>query len=288
MACLFAILLELPIALAYVWMATAMPRSGGDYVFQSRVLGGAIGFPVVMSGFVIWILQWVALAGWLLAYLGVAPLFMGLGVYYDSASLIDAAVWAQSPQGKVIISIVGAAAMAALLSRRLQELRAPAVLHVCRDRPPGHHPAGAVPAHVAGAVRDGDEPLLQRRRWPHRLLPVGPEGRRRRRRQPPAQVRPRRHAAGRADRVDQPAVGHLQRGAGRRDQGRPRLQEPDVHHRRFHGRHGRHPRRPRVGRGEGCGHGLLQRRVQLLLLRGTAPPATGFGSVLPFPGISPS
>ena len=115
MACLFAILLELPIALAYVWMATAMPRSGGDYVFQSRVLGGAVGFPVVMSGFVIWIIQWVALAGWLLATLGVAPLFMGLGVYYDSKSLIDAAVWAQSAQGHVIISIVGAAAMAALL-----------------------------------------------------------------------------------------------------------------------------------------------------------------------------
>ena len=83
-ACLLAILLELPIALAYVWMATAMPRSGGDYVFQSRVFGGAIGFPVVMSGFVIWILQWVALAGWLLATLGVAPLFMGLGVHYES------------------------------------------------------------------------------------------------------------------------------------------------------------------------------------------------------------
>jgi amino acid transporter len=115
MACLAAILLELPIALAYVWMATAMPRSGGDYVFQSRVLGGAIGFPVVMSGFVIWILQWVALAGWLLAVLGVAPLFMGLGVYYRNAGLIDAAVWAQGSQGKVIISIVGAAAMATLL-----------------------------------------------------------------------------------------------------------------------------------------------------------------------------
>ena len=40
---------------------------------------------------------------------------MGLGVYYDSKSLIDAAVWAQSAQGHVIISIIGAAAMAALL-----------------------------------------------------------------------------------------------------------------------------------------------------------------------------
>lgn len=114
-ACLLAILLELPIALAYVWMATAMPRSGGDYVFQSRVLGGAVGFPVVMSGFVIWILQWVALAGWLLATLGVAPLFMGLGVHYESQGLIDAAVWAQGSQGVVTISIIGAAAMMILL-----------------------------------------------------------------------------------------------------------------------------------------------------------------------------
>ncbi|HLB61313.1 MAG TPA: APC family permease, partial [Actinomycetota bacterium] len=37
---LFAFLFELPIALAYVWLATALPRSGGDYVFQSRVFGG--------------------------------------------------------------------------------------------------------------------------------------------------------------------------------------------------------------------------------------------------------
>jgi amino acid transporter len=84
-------------------------------VFQSRVLGGAIGFPVVMSGFVVWILQWVALAGWLLATLGLAPLFMGLGVYYESTGLIDAAVWVQSAQGVVITSIVGAAVMAAVL-----------------------------------------------------------------------------------------------------------------------------------------------------------------------------
>jgi hypothetical protein len=84
-------------------------------VFQSRVLGGAIGFPVVMSGFVVWILQWVALAGWLLAVLGVAPLLMGLGVNWENQGLIDAAVWCQSAAGVVTISIIGAAAMAILL-----------------------------------------------------------------------------------------------------------------------------------------------------------------------------
>ena len=114
-ACLYAILFELPFALAFVWLATAMPRSGGDYVFQSRVFGGTFGFPIVMSGFVIWILQWVALAGWLQANLGLAPLFMGLGYYYKSTGLIDAAVWCQSAQGVVTISIIGAAAIATLL-----------------------------------------------------------------------------------------------------------------------------------------------------------------------------
>ena len=116
MACLFATLLELPIALAYVWMATAMPRSGGDYVFQSRVLGGAIGFPIVMSGFVIWILQWLALAGWLFANLGLAPLFLGLGVHYHSTGLINAGIWAEGKSGIVTVSIIGMALMAALLT----------------------------------------------------------------------------------------------------------------------------------------------------------------------------
>jgi amino acid transporter len=68
-----------------------------------------------MSGFVIWILQWVALAGWLQANLGFAPLFMGLGYRYESRSLIDAAVWCQSAQGIVTISIVFAALVALLL-----------------------------------------------------------------------------------------------------------------------------------------------------------------------------
>ncbi len=106
MACLFATLLALPIALTYVWMATAMPRSGGDYVFQSRVFGGGVGFPVVASGFLTWFLQWTALATWLMCCAGIAPVLMGLGVYYESRGLIDAAVWVQSPFGIVTLGAV--------------------------------------------------------------------------------------------------------------------------------------------------------------------------------------
>ena len=85
---LLAMLVEIPIAFVYVWLSTALPRSGGDYVFQSRVFGGGTAFTVVMSGFVIWILQWVALSGWLVSYLGFAPLFLGLGATMGNASLV--------------------------------------------------------------------------------------------------------------------------------------------------------------------------------------------------------
>src|ERR687891_2792684 len=105
---LLAMVLEIPIALAYVWLSTALPRSGGDYVFQSRVLGGGIGFTLVFSGFVIWILQWVALSGWLLATLGFAPLFLGLGASMGNASLVSMAEWFTTPAGIVITSIANA------------------------------------------------------------------------------------------------------------------------------------------------------------------------------------
>ena len=106
---LLAMVLEIPIALAYVWLSTALPRSGGDYVFQSRVLGGGIAFTLVMSGFVIWILQWVALSGWLLSYLGFAALFLGLGATLGNSMFIDWAGWFASADGVIVVSILNAA-----------------------------------------------------------------------------------------------------------------------------------------------------------------------------------
>lgn len=105
---LLAMVLEIPIALSYVWLSTAFPRTGGDYVFQSRVFGGGIAFTVVFSGFVIWILQWVALSGWLLAALGFAPLFLGLGAATGNTGLVDVATFFTTAEGIVITSITNA------------------------------------------------------------------------------------------------------------------------------------------------------------------------------------
>jgi amino acid transporter len=105
---ILATLIEIPIAYAYVWLSTALPRSGGDYVFQSRVFGGGIAFTVVMSGFVIWILQWVALSGWLVSYLGFAPLFLGLGATMGNATLSGIGVWFTQSTGIIVTSIANA------------------------------------------------------------------------------------------------------------------------------------------------------------------------------------
>ncbi len=105
---LLAMVIEIPIAFVYVWLSTALPRSGGDYVFQSRVFGGGVAFTVVMSGFVLWILQWVALSGWLVSYLGFAPLFLGLGATMGSTSLSAIGVWFTTSTGIIVVSILNA------------------------------------------------------------------------------------------------------------------------------------------------------------------------------------
>src|SRR5512136_2657545 len=112
---LLAMVCYIPIALSYVWLSTVLPRSGGDYVFQSRVFGGGAAFTVVMSGFVIWILQWVALSGWLVSYLGFAPLFLGLGATMGNAGLSSIGVWFTQPTGIIIVSILNALVSLVLL-----------------------------------------------------------------------------------------------------------------------------------------------------------------------------
>jgi amino acid transporter len=112
---LICTVIQIPIAFSAVWLSTALPRSGGDYVFQSRVFGGGWGYTIVMSGFVIWILVWTALSGWLVGLLGLAPLFLGLGRVMSSAGLIAAGLWATTPMGLFIISILNGLLSAVLL-----------------------------------------------------------------------------------------------------------------------------------------------------------------------------
>jgi APA family basic amino acid/polyamine antiporter len=63
----------------YASLISAMPRAGGDYVWQSRILGRGLGFLLTVTGwwFILWL--WVPLYGQMLAYEFLTPIAALLG-----------------------------------------------------------------------------------------------------------------------------------------------------------------------------------------------------------------
>jgi APA family basic amino acid/polyamine antiporter len=72
--------------IVYASLISAMPRAGGDYVWQSRILNRAVGFVLTVTGwwFILWL--WTPLYGQMLTYEVYTPLLAVAG-------LKDAALW---------------------------------------------------------------------------------------------------------------------------------------------------------------------------------------------------
>ena len=84
----------------YAALIAVMPRAGGDYVWQSRILGGGIGFVLAVTGwwFILWL--WVPLYSDMLRQLFFTPLLGIVGAK-------DAALWfAQTPEGLFTSAVV--------------------------------------------------------------------------------------------------------------------------------------------------------------------------------------
>jgi len=103
------------LAVVYAGLASAMPRTGGDYVFQSRTLKPWLGFAIVSTMIITFFLQWQALGGWLVAVLGLSPMFLGLGLTTGNQMLIDWGIWFATPMGAMLTTMVSSTIAAIVL-----------------------------------------------------------------------------------------------------------------------------------------------------------------------------
>ena len=96
-------------ALVYAFLVSTMPRDGGDYTFQSRLLGSAAGAIFAFTGVVVGGALWVAIAGWFASRIAVGPLIVlsGRGLHLDF--LVVAGNWVMSTAGVVFMGCVAIA-----------------------------------------------------------------------------------------------------------------------------------------------------------------------------------
>jgi basic amino acid/polyamine antiporter, APA family len=85
--------------IVYASLISVMPRAGGDYIWQSRILGRGIGFILAVTGwwFILWL--WVPLYSEMLVYQFFTPVFGILGA-------TDIALWFTTNNGFLVGTII--------------------------------------------------------------------------------------------------------------------------------------------------------------------------------------
>jgi basic amino acid/polyamine antiporter, APA family len=94
----------------YAGLIAVMPRAGGDYVWQSRILGGGVGFVLAITGwwFILWL--WTPIYADMLRQIFFAPLLGVVGAK-------DAALWfAWDPTAFFIVCVLTVAFVTAVIT----------------------------------------------------------------------------------------------------------------------------------------------------------------------------
>ncbi len=101
LATFIAVIITIPTALVYGFLSASMPRSGGDYVYVSRILGPVWG-TMANWNITIWWFFYGGVPSAFFARFGIAPMLRVLGAYTDNTGLLDAANWVSSINGTFI------------------------------------------------------------------------------------------------------------------------------------------------------------------------------------------
>lgn len=96
-------------ALVYAFLVSTMPRNGGDYVFQSRLLGTAAGAVFAFSGVVVGGALWLAIAGWFASRVAVGPLIVLVGQGLHLGFVVAAGDWVMSTAGVILMGLIAIA-----------------------------------------------------------------------------------------------------------------------------------------------------------------------------------
>ena len=97
------------LVVAYTGLVTTIPRAGGDYVWQSRILGSGIGFVMAATGwwFILWL--WAPIYGAVLSEEFFQPIFATLGTQSQAA-------WFTTSNGKFVVTLITIALAGMLVS----------------------------------------------------------------------------------------------------------------------------------------------------------------------------
>jgi len=101
-AILLAALLAVPMALTYAFLASAMPRSGADYVWVSRLVHPALGFMSNVS-FNFWVTFFIGEYATLLGSWGLSSVFRVLAAYTGTRGFLSAADFFVTTGGVLIL-----------------------------------------------------------------------------------------------------------------------------------------------------------------------------------------
>src|ERR1700730_6404314 len=97
------------LVVAYSGLVVTIPRAGGDYVWQSRILGSGLGFVMAATGwwFILWL--WAAIYGSVLA----EEFFQPLWLAFNGPS---GATWFATSNGVFVVTLITIAAAGVLVS----------------------------------------------------------------------------------------------------------------------------------------------------------------------------
>ena len=112
---LIAAVAVVPLILIYLRLSVIYPRSGGEYVYGSRVLHPSIGFAANVC-FVVGMCFYIGLGGAYTIGYGLGPMFQVAGVQLGSSWMISAGTWLIGHSGMFLVSILLIVAFATVVT----------------------------------------------------------------------------------------------------------------------------------------------------------------------------